>query len=264
MLKQSSPYKFLPGSLSKMIALVTALPLELALLAKDWHLESLAGKYYLKTHKNNGSIDLCILATGIGIKRAKEAVTALLEQYPVSCLISTGFAGGLSPLLKHGDLLIADKVTTPMLQEKELIYANDEILSIFKNNYAPIKTKLHCGTLITGEQIAKTAEEKLGLLRFGIGIDMETGAMAAIAKELNIPWGAVRAITDTYNETLPLDFKNYQTVNGYINHKKIIAHFVMRPWLWKYSMKLGARAKIASQELTVFWQAIIPKLTKLY
>ena len=113
-------------------------------------------------------------------------------------LLSSGFAGGLEPRLVAGDLLIATNFSAPALVEhSRALLASD--------------TRAHFGALTSQALPAESAAEKAALARAtgALGVDMETAAIAAACTQAEVPLLAVRAISDTALEPLPVPFAEW-------------------------------------------------------
>src|SRR5581483_6390384 len=104
-------------------------------------------------------------------------------------VITCGFAGGLNPGLKIGDVLYETLNQKPEIQNLAAVAAKP--------------AKFHCA-----DRIATTVAEKKQLReRTGADVvEMESAAIHAVCEERNIPCITVRVISDTADEDLPLDF----------------------------------------------------------
>ena len=132
--------------------------------------------------------DVKILITGIGARNAGTSVRRFLEQHLTKQVFTCGFCGGLNPDLENGDVVF---MTGYPALEKRLAEADATLATFFS---AP--------------RIATTAAEKKQL-RTKTGADvveMESEAILEVCREKKIPCAMVRAISDTADEDLPLDF----------------------------------------------------------
>lgn len=245
-----------------MIALITALPEELSPLAKKWKKDNSVfdkeGGYEIKVLNLNG-VAIALLVTDIGFQHAQRATQYLINNYPIKCIIATGYAGGLSPLLSKGDLVLANEVK--MLEVIKPAFPSPELIKTLDDIRVKDVT-LHKGTIITSNKLIKKWEDKQTLSSSGVAVDMESAAIAQVASQYNIPWGALRAITDEWNEDLALDFLNHKGDNGHINYKKVVLSTLSKPLKIPRLFCLGVAAKIATKKLTLFWKSAIPKLAE--
>lgn len=243
-----------------MIALVTAFPMELASLTNGWqrkHIPSSCVVYFGKI----SLASVCVLVTGIGFERTKNALSGLLKSHSVKYIFATGYAGGLSPELSHGALVLANKVVLNCSKDNKYSFLPDELLF---QNLKKSEITIYDGSIVSSSQIIDTTKSRQHLSSLGAAVDMESLAVAEIAEEHKIPWCAVRAITDTWNETFPIDFLLYQKYNGQISYAKVIFSAIKQPHKIKQLLKFGKYAKIATKNLTAYWQNVIPKLSDLY
>lgn len=107
-------------------------------------------------------------------------------------LMSFGIAGGLSPALRPGSRIVATEIITDFDRYPALA------------NCAKI-VKAHTGAIYGSWSIAGTAEEKAEIFaRTGaLAVDMESGAVARVAMEHDIPFIALRTIADPASHGLP-------------------------------------------------------------
>ena len=83
---------------------------------------------------------------------------------------------------------------------------------------------------------------------------MEYSAVAEIARRWDIPCRAIRVISDTVEENLPLDFNHYRDKNGRFQTGRIAVAGLFRPFsVLPALMRLGRNAGIASEKLGAFF-----------
>ena len=147
---------------------------------------------------NVGDEEVLVGHTGVGPAAAAEGIAALLAYHRPRLLISTGFAGGLDPSLATGDLLIATNFSTPALvaQSRALLTGG---------------TRAFFGMLTSQPHTAETVAEKSALAATtgALGVDMETASIAAACARAGVPLLAVRAISDSALEPLPVPFAEW-------------------------------------------------------
>ena len=145
-----------------------------------------------------GTEEVLVGHTGVGPAAAAEKVTALLAGHHPRLLISTGFAGGLDPRLATGDLLLATNFTAPKLLARSRGLRAADARAFF-------------GALTSQPHPAETVAEKSALARAtgALGVDMETASIAAACARAGVPLLAVRAISDSALEPLPVPFAEW-------------------------------------------------------
>jgi adenosylhomocysteine nucleosidase len=122
-----------------------------------------------------GKISVLVIHTGIGPVSAQRAIRELLAHGKPRRVICAGFAGGLDPALCVGDTLTADFPGAPIL-----------------SCALPIETP--------AEKIAAFRETGARL------VDMESATLAEACVRANVPLTAVRAVSDSADQFLPVPF----------------------------------------------------------
>ncbi len=137
---------------------------------------------------------LQILVTGVGSRKAERAIRAALNVERPKLVLSCGFAGGLSPELKHGAIVFAAD--------------DDFFLAAALSDAGARRVRFYCAT-----KVLITAEEKRALWQStGAGaVEMESEVIRAVCRERQIPSATVRVISDPADEDLPLDFNRFFT-----------------------------------------------------
>ncbi len=176
--------------------------------------------------------------TGIGRENAERAVRQFLAAHSPELLLTCGFAGGLAPEWKIGDVLF-------------------EIRGGGVNNgYTAIMAKLtEAGAkpakIFCTDRVAVKATEKKKL-REETGADaaeMESGAIQAVCEERGVSCVTVRVISDTSDEDLPLDFNNYLKEDKSVDMSKLMLAVAKAPWKMGALMQLQKNTKLAAESL---------------
>jgi adenosylhomocysteine nucleosidase len=196
----------------------------------DWPVD------FVRVGRLNGT-PVVIVANGPGPKLAGEAVDVVKEHQKMDSLISIGFCGGLQPSLGACDIFVASEVVGvgPAL-------APDSQKS-FKQ-----------GRLLSIDRVISTVAEKSELSNAGAdAAEMEAAAVATRARELNVPFYAVRVVTDTWDETFPLEFNRMRSEDGRFSRARILGAAMRRPFaVFPELMKLNSRTKRAARALGDF------------
>ena len=146
-----------------------------------------------------------LIATGPG-PRLVELV--LGDQRPeVRGLVSVGFCGALDPALGIGDIVVSGE---------PLRRAGRPFIS---------------GRALCLDRVAVTAGEKRQLHEStgASVIEMESSAVAAKAREWGLSFRAVRAVSDTAREDMPLDFNRFRDAEGRFSRGAIARAALLRP-----------------------------------
>ncbi len=146
-----------------------------------------------------GKVSVTVIHTGIGPASAGSAIRELLSLEKPRRVISAGFAGGLDPALRAGDTLSAD-FPTPLIFSKAI----------------PLETP--------AEKIAAFRETGARI------VDMETDIIGAACAAAGIPLTAVRAVSDTADESLPVPFDVwFDTARQRARPLALVAHLIRHP-----------------------------------
>jgi adenosylhomocysteine nucleosidase len=83
---------------------------------------------------------------------------------------------------------------------------------------------------------------------------MEAGAVKKIAARWSVPFYSVRAVSDTANEDMPLDFNLYRDGAGRFSLPRIAMAAMSRPFTRIPALKrLEANCNVASESLGAFF-----------
>ncbi len=152
----------------------------------------------------------------------------------VTALISYGVAGGLDPALKPGALLSAAEV----MVGTEIIRAN-----LNPTGIAQVR-------ILGATEVVATVAEKAALwAKTGAAcVDLESGAVALVARRHRLPFGVLRAICDPASRALP---KAAITAlkDGEIQFAKVILSLLRAPWQLPALLQLGNDARRARNAL---------------
>lgn len=173
-----------------------------------------------------------ILVTGMGAGNAGRALRSCLERARPARVFSCGFAGGLNPQLKPGEVVYAAEGQPEL--EARLAGAGAH------------RARFHCA-----ERVASTAAEKRAL-RESTGadaVDMESQALGAICAENRIPFAIVRVILDAAGMDLPLDFNRLLTPDQRLHYGRLAAALLTSPGRIGGLLKLQRQSKGAARAL---------------
>jgi len=152
-----------------------------------------------------------LIANGPG---ARAVESALENQIEVSGIVSTGFCGGLDPALNVGDIVL--------------------------------------NSIFSTDRVAVTAEEKKNLREKtgAAAVDMESAAIAKIAAKWGVPFSCIRAISDSANDDMPLDFNRYRAGDGGFSRSRIALAALARPFSAIPALiRLDRNCRIAAESL---------------
>jgi adenosylhomocysteine nucleosidase len=184
-----------------------------------------------------GKSGIVILLTGIGRQNAEESVREFLATHSPELVLTCGFAGGLNPDLKLGEIVFEIGNQSEPLDVgcyEKLVAAGAK------------PAKFFCA-----DRIATTIAEKKKL-RDGTGADaveMESAAIHAVCAERGIPCATVRVISDTANENLPLDFNALAKPDKNLDFGKLFFAVAKSPGKIGALLELQKKTKFAAERL---------------
>ena len=185
-----------------------------------------------------------ILIVGIGRPNAEKSIRKFLTSKIPALVLTCGFAGGLSPDLKLGEIVFGESAlqTTAGKQSEPPEAGCYERLAVA--GAKPVK--FHCA-----DRIATTVAEKRKL-RAETGADaveMESAAIHAVCQEHSIPCVTVRVISDTALEDLPLDFNALAKPDKSLDFGKLAMTIAKSPGKIGALMELQKKTSFAAQQL---------------
>jgi adenosylhomocysteine nucleosidase len=238
------------------MAIVTALPEELAPLRKRasglrsgritsdrFFLGRLAGR------------DVVMTCTGVGRVRAERGARALLDAFPVGSLLGAGVAGGLSPGLDVGEILVGSEI----LEASGAVAAPDA---------SWVEQALRAGagsrraTLVTVDEVLWSRQSKAALWSRcsptqPAAVDLESAAWARVAAERGLPYLIVRSVLDKAEEELPELLARCQDPQGGLRRAKLVARALLRPPVIPVLIALRARTRSCADRLAGFVEKLL-------
>jgi adenosylhomocysteine nucleosidase len=209
-----------------------------------------------------GQSGISILLTGIGRKNAENSARDFLATHSPELVLTCGFAGGLNPDLKIGDVIfeMAERTLTPALSHPmgEGFRRTGEGLSVRLLTSGAKPAKFFCA-----DRIAVTVDEKQQL-RAETGADaveMESAAIHAVCRERGIPCATVRVISDVADEDLPLDFNALTKPDMNLDYGKLMWAIAKSPGKIGALMQLQKKTRFAAERLAEVLSKILPPPT---
>ncbi|GAC1360438.1 MAG: phosphorylase [Acidobacteriaceae bacterium] len=221
------------------IAIVAALPRELAPLARDLNASRILdfGGVLLHTGSlKEGAPPFLLVTAGMGRERVSLAVAAAMEHGPIAMLLSVGLAGACDPVLQPGSLVEASLVVDTRSGER---FETSPRLGIA----AP-------GVLATAVSIAGTDEkQRLHAAYNASAVDMEAATIARIARAHGIRFAALKAISDEHDVDLTA-LSAFTGPHGSFRTGAFALHTLLRPRQWRATARLGRNSSSALESLT--------------
>jgi adenosylhomocysteine nucleosidase len=192
-----------------------------------------------------GKPGVSVLITGMGRRNAETSVRDFLAASSTERVVTCGFAGGLNPDLKPGDVVV------------ELTDPRDELGESLRKKLIVAGAKP--AKFVCADRIATTVAEKKKL-RGETGADaveMESAAIDAVCRERGILCATVRVISDTANEDLPLDFNMLAKPDHSLDYTKLLMAVAKSPGKIGALMRLQKQTRFAAERLAEVLAKII-------
>jgi adenosylhomocysteine nucleosidase len=208
--------------------------------------------------------EFLVVESGMGFDNAARAAEALMSGDCPDLLISAGFCGGIALELHVGDVVVA----------KEIIIANaggfEEIpvlLSAIGQNFVARQAgegkRAIGGTFVSASVI--TSKSRLAAMLSGQYphpvVEMESGAIAIVAAENNIPLLAIRAVSDSADEELGFSLEELcDSGLRRIRIHKVLLTVLRKPRIIPQLVRLSRSSRSAAQSLTAALSRLFPTL----
>jgi adenosylhomocysteine nucleosidase len=206
-------------------AIVSAMQEELSsvlALMPDEHKVAVGGREFFDGHLHGHAV-VAVLAR-IGKVAAATTATALIERFKVDRIVFTGVAGGIAPGVNVGDVVVAESFlqhdldASPIFPKYEVPlygvsrFATDagltQLLADAARKALP-DAKLHRGLVVSGDRFVSTSAESRALqtaLPDALAVEMEGAAIAQVCHDYDVPFAAVRTISDRADDDAHVDF----------------------------------------------------------
>jgi adenosylhomocysteine nucleosidase len=252
----------------KTIGLIAAMPEEIApLISRVGPVtqEKLTGfRLYRFTC---GDKNVVLIESGIGAQRAEQATRALLGATAPDVILNFGFGGAVLPGPNVGDIVMADR----LLLYQERLFTDQAGLSPELSEELASLLELHCrgksypfhrGTFVTsGEIVGK--QIIAGLLPVTAAtpvLEMETAAVAEVARSRNVPLAAIRAISDGSEEELDFSIADLTDRAMRISVRKVLWTIAKKPRIIPQLVRLGRNSRLAGENLATVVMAVLEGL----
>ena len=188
-----------------------------------------------------GNLPVLLAANGPGSNNAFAALEQACQARAVGAVVSTGFAGGLAPELRVGDIFVPERVL-------EFSAGVEYSVKLPECAESPAR-----GRLLTVDSVAQDAAAKARLRDTGAdAVDMEAAALARGAQARQLPFYCVRAISDDARTSFEVDFNAARRPDGTFSGWRIAAQAGFSRRRWRQLMDLKRAAEQASRNLAAF------------
>jgi adenosylhomocysteine nucleosidase len=170
---------------------------------------------------------------GVGKVAAATTATMLIERFKVQRIIFTGVAGAVASHVNVGDVVVGseylqhDMDASPLFPRFEIPYTGisryrgdakliamiSEALRADSMPATGLKPfQIHQGLIISGDRFVSSSSEVQALrnaLPDALCVEMEGAAIAQVCHDYQIPFAAIRSISDKADDTAHVDFPKF-------------------------------------------------------
>ena len=223
-----------------------------------------------------------VLITGIGRKNAEKSVREFLNScrsrgnetqikgvletphvvsYDPNLVLTCGFAGGLNPDLKLGEVVFETE-TFPSRSRGNETQTKKNLETPHVVSYNLREKLLAAGAkpakfFCADRVVTTTVEKKKMRAETGAdAVEMESEAIHAVCRERGIPCATVRVISDTASEDLPLDFNQLSRPDWSLDYGKLAWAIAKSPGKISVLLKFQKRCRLAAEQLAVVLEKI--------
>lgn len=222
--------------------------------------ESTWGKADVFSTEISGA-DVRVLLTGVGQRPARLALSKIAwgESGALEYCISSGLAGGLRP-----EYLIAQVVAAREIASEGVRDGNGDP-EVTSSSASLVSFASECGATVvnrfySAERAIGRPDEKKHLGKGADAVEMESFEILAAAADAGIPGVAVRAVSDTSEEPLPLDMNEIFSDEGRLSIARVAGQVAMHPQALPGLVKLGQQSKKAAESLAQFLDRYIARI----
>jgi hypothetical protein len=189
----------------------------------------------------SGGTEVYALITGIGARKFHLPTADI-------CLVS-GVAGSLKTQHRMAKALRRESSETVMTSGESLVRAATQC------GATPVDFFCTAGAVVSSPC------EKSRLGQIADAVDMESYQIMAEAQQQGIPAVTVRAISDTADQNLPLDFNRAVSEDGKINWLSALSQVAASPGRLPQLMRFGLESSRAARKLAHFLDRYLKCLT---
>lgn len=207
---------------------------------------------------SHDGLEARLACAGADSLRAKASAERLLAE-GATALVSFGIAGGLDPALAPGALVLPEAVVTP---DEEQVAIDPFWRERVAASFAEGGGKVASGLLLGSAAVITDRVAKAGRFRASgaVAVDMESHAVAEVARRAGVPLLVVRAVADPAERALPAIVLGSIGANGEPRGGLVAGRLAIRPWQLPALLRLRQDARQALMALGALARAAGPLL----
>lgn len=169
---------------------------------------------------------IIIVQSGIGKVNSAICTQLLIDRFNVDYVINTGVAGAISKKLEIADIVLSSEtmqydvdVTSfgyklgqiPRMGENYIFKSSELLISKSEDIIKEKGYKYYIGQIVSGDCFVGTNEKKNWILENfdAMCVDMESGSIGHVCNMNDIPYIAVRCISDTSDDSAKMKYEDF-------------------------------------------------------
>ena len=201
-------------------------------------------------------LEVDVLLTGIGGKSAWLETIKRAWNGDVDICVSSGLAGALLEKYNLGEVLAANSVQSGGRKRK--ILCDTELVAA-----ALAAGAREAESFYSAESVIISADNKRELGKTADAVEMESGEVLYEASAFGARVVAIRGISDTADEELPLDFNRVMTSSGEVSMRRVLGQVAMHPGKVPSLIRFGQQSRMAAEKLCEFLDRYVEGLRKV-
>jgi adenosylhomocysteine nucleosidase len=220
------------------VAVLAAMVQELRPLARTLRLDAAPFGEGEVRSGHAGDRPVVATVTSMGTSAARTVTERLLDAYEVDHVVVLGIAGGVSPDVAIGELVVPEVVVDEATGTRVHPTPPDGIVAR--------------GVLLTTDVLHNQPDDLARLIEQGVtAVDMETAAIGAVAEARGLPWTAFRAISDRAGDpNVDPAVLAMSNADGSANLPAVLRYVATHPHRIPTLAKLGKGMKLAVASAT--------------
>ncbi len=184
--------------------------------------------------------EVAVMLSGVGSANAERNLRRWLSRHGLpDSLLTCGFAGGLDPKWKTGDVLYEADLAFPQFAKLEFAGARP-------------------GRFHQAPRILATAAEKAACFAATHcdAVEMESQTLRAACRAEGIPSATLRVISDPAGVDMPLDFNQFMTPKQTMAYGRLLGHLATHPRVLPRLLAFHRETLIAARKMAEALAAI--------
>ena len=244
-------------------ALLAALPEETRGILNSGQWRRVPARASLASYEGRvDGVEAFLAVSGVGRVRAEAAAREVLKNHHPISVISLGFAGGLHPRQRAGDLVVAQTLfPTHGLPNRDQVLCGEGPLTsdpaltdMARRILSELKLRHYTGACVTASGIVSSPVEKrrLGVVTGALAVDMESYWTGMVCQEFRVPFLSIRSIVDAMDRPLPHYLAQDAMCNRPESRWRQALPVLLRPRQIPSLLRLAVAASAARESLAEF------------